>query len=48
MQKGKKTCTFTLRPETKRKLMEHCKKTAYTMSAFVDIAVEEKLEREKK
>lgn len=48
MQKGKIASTFTLMPETIEKLEKHCEKTAYTKSAFVDVAIQEKIERETK
>ena len=46
MKKDKKVCKFTLMPETVEGLERHCGKTAYTKSAFVDVAIQEKLERE--
>ena len=46
MKKSKKMCTFTIRPDVEERLRKHCDKSALSMSAFVDFAIEEKLDRD--
>lgn len=50
MKKSRKVVsTFTLDPKTKKALEDFCEEhRTWNMSVFVDVAIQEKLEREKK
>jgi len=48
MQKSKIVRSYTLLVETEKKLRKHCSDKATSMSAFVDVAIQEKIERDKK
>ena len=48
MNKSKKVCSYTLMETTDEMLRKHLADKPTSMSAFVDIAIREKVEREQK
>lgn len=46
-EKPKKICTYTLMETTDEMLREHLKDSPISMSAFVDVAIQEKIAKEK-